>query len=358
MLAADAAEQAVARGDAARRAPRRARRRQGHDARRRPPHDARARTPSSTGCPTATPTSSTALRRAGAVLIGQTTTPEFAHTLQTDSPLWGVTRNPHDPSRTPGGSSGGSGAAVAVGLRAAGRGQRHGRLGAHPGGVVRRRRAQARPRPDPDGRPARACSTRSPTTARSPAAPTTPGCSSPPRRAPTTPTSCPCPGRSTCRDRSTATSPGMRLGLSVDLGCWAVDPEIAAAVTAAAARLEAAGAMVDVVDPGFTAADEAAWGVLWAVFMAAYYGDLARGARRAHGPRRRPPDHARAAGQRRRPQAARDPPHRPVAPPGRRSSPTTTRCCARRWPCRRGRRRWPTARRSRRPTTPATTPPT
>ena len=66
----------------------------------------------------------------------------------------------------------------------------------------------------------------------------------------------------------------MRLALSVDLGCWAVDPEIAAAVTAAAERLEAAGATVDVVDPGFTAADEEAWGVLWAVFMAAYYGDL------------------------------------------------------------------------------------
>src|SRR4051794_37955995 len=34
----------------------------------------------------------TALRRAGAVIVGQTTSPEFAHTLQTDSPLWGVTR--------------------------------------------------------------------------------------------------------------------------------------------------------------------------------------------------------------------------------------------------------------------------
>src|SRR3954453_8991062 len=57
----------------------------------------------------------TALRRAGAVIVGQTTSPEFAHTLQTDSPLWGVTRNPHAPDRTPGGSSGGSGAAVASG---------------------------------------------------------------------------------------------------------------------------------------------------------------------------------------------------------------------------------------------------
>src|SRR6266704_7112716 len=57
-----------------------------------------------------------ALERAGAIVVGKTTTPEFAHTLLTDSPLWGVTRNPWDPERTPGGSSGGSAAAVAVGM--------------------------------------------------------------------------------------------------------------------------------------------------------------------------------------------------------------------------------------------------
>ena len=47
-----------------------------------------------------------ALAGAGAIVVGTTTTPEFAHTLVTDSPLWGVTRNPWDPTRTPGGSSG------------------------------------------------------------------------------------------------------------------------------------------------------------------------------------------------------------------------------------------------------------
>jgi Asp-tRNA(Asn)/Glu-tRNA(Gln) amidotransferase A subunit family amidase len=57
----------------------------------------------------------TALRRAGAIIVGKTTTPEFAHTLVTESPLWGVTRNPWDVERTPGGSSGGSAAAVAAG---------------------------------------------------------------------------------------------------------------------------------------------------------------------------------------------------------------------------------------------------
>src|SRR4029450_4708184 len=51
------------------------------------------------------------LRAAGAILIGKTTTPEFGHKPLTDSPLFGVTRNPWDLSRTPGGSSGGAAAA-------------------------------------------------------------------------------------------------------------------------------------------------------------------------------------------------------------------------------------------------------
>ncbi|WP_129308986.1 amidase [Streptomyces sp. L2] len=55
------------------------------------------------------------LREHGAVFIGKTTTPEFGWKAVTDSPLSGVTRNPHDPSRTAGGSSGGSAAAVALG---------------------------------------------------------------------------------------------------------------------------------------------------------------------------------------------------------------------------------------------------
>lgn len=56
------------------------------------------------------------LKAAGAVLIGKTTTPEFAYSSFTQSPRWGATRNPHDPAHTPGGSSGGAGAAVAAGV--------------------------------------------------------------------------------------------------------------------------------------------------------------------------------------------------------------------------------------------------
>ncbi|TQJ88400.1 amidase [Streptomyces sp. SLBN-31] len=55
------------------------------------------------------------LREHGAVFVGKTTTPEFGWKGVTDSPLSGVTRNPHDPSRTAGGSSGGAAAAVALG---------------------------------------------------------------------------------------------------------------------------------------------------------------------------------------------------------------------------------------------------
>ena len=56
------------------------------------------------------------LRAAGAIPIGKTATPEFGAWAYTASPLLGVTRNPWDPSRTPGGSSGGSSAATAAGM--------------------------------------------------------------------------------------------------------------------------------------------------------------------------------------------------------------------------------------------------
>ncbi len=58
----------------------------------------------------------TRLRAAGAVLVGQTTAPEFGGINCTTSKLHGTTRNPWDTERTPGGSSGGSAAAVAGGL--------------------------------------------------------------------------------------------------------------------------------------------------------------------------------------------------------------------------------------------------
>lgn len=56
------------------------------------------------------------LRAAGAVPVGKTAAPEFGAVCYTSTPAWGTARNPWNPERTPGGSSGGSAAAVAAGM--------------------------------------------------------------------------------------------------------------------------------------------------------------------------------------------------------------------------------------------------
>ena len=70
------------------------------------------------------------LRHAGAVILGKTNTHELARGITTDNPHFGPTRNPWDLTRHPGGSSGGSGAAVATGMAL-------GALGTDTGGSVR-----------------------------------------------------------------------------------------------------------------------------------------------------------------------------------------------------------------------------
>ena len=213
----------------------------------------------------------TALRQAGAIIVGQTTTPEFAHTLLTDSPLWGTTRNPHALDRTPGGSSGGSAAAVAAGCVPLAEGSDMGgsvRIPAAWSGVVGLKPGLGRIPMDvlpglfdtiSHHGPLARCAD----DARLFLAAT---------QGPDDADILSVPGPLDLAQPLDPDLTGMRLGLSTTLGCWAVDPEIAAAVEAAAQRLADAGAIVEEVDPGLRPDDEAAWMVLWAVFMAAYYG--------------------------------------------------------------------------------------
>ena len=72
----------------------------------------------------------TRLKAAGAVILGKTNVPPGLADWQADNPIHGRTLNPHDPARTPGGSSGGAAAAVAAGMVAL-------ELGSDIGGSIR-----------------------------------------------------------------------------------------------------------------------------------------------------------------------------------------------------------------------------
>ena len=185
------------------------------------------------------------------MLVGKTTTPEFGCKGETNSSLTGITRNPWDPSKTPGGSSGGTAAAVAAGCGPLS-------IGTDGAGSVRI--------------PAAFCGNfgLKPSFGRVPAYPLSPfGTVSHlgPHTMSVTDaalmmnvlkqpdardwTSLPA-DTSDYLDGLDDGIAGLRIAFSPTLGyARGVDPEIAAAVAAAAAELAELGAVVEAVDPGF-----------------------------------------------------------------------------------------------------------
>ena len=190
------------------------------------------------------------LREAGAVFLGATTTPEFGWKGVTDSLLNGITRNPWDLSKTPGGSSGGSAAGVAAGYAPLS-------LGTDGGGSIR----------IPAG--FSGIYGLKPSFGRVPAYPLSPF-GSVAHVGPMTRTvedsammmneiakpdardwtSLPFDGRDYVKKLDKGVK-GLKIAFSPNLGYVDVDPEIAKLVKQAVKVLEEQGAHVELVDPGF-----------------------------------------------------------------------------------------------------------
>ncbi len=213
-----------------------------------------------------------ALRRAGAIVVGKTTTPEFAFSSFTQSPLFGVTRNPRDETRTSGGSSGGS--AVAVATHAVPLAE-----GTDMGGSVRI--------------PAALCGIvgLKPSLGRIPLdilpssfdnishfGPLSRNCADAALFVAAT------QGPDDCDIQSLPVpfeyngsldldARKLRLALSLDFGFYSIDPEVERNTRHVADKLRQAGVIVDEVELGWSAGILGIWMDYWRVFMAAYFKD-------------------------------------------------------------------------------------
>jgi amidase len=181
----------------------------------------------------------------GAIVHARSTAPEFSCAGFTHSKLWGVTRNPWNPEFAAGGSSGGSGAALASGTATLASGSDIGgsiRIPASFNGVVGFKPPYGRVPVDPPYNLDTYCHS-------GPLARTVADCAlfenvlAGPDPSDIT----------TLRPKLVlplefAGVEGMRIALSTDLGDWAVDPDVAANTRAAGDALRAAGAVVDEVD--------------------------------------------------------------------------------------------------------------
>ena len=212
------------------------------------------------------------LQDAGAIMLGKTTTPEFATSGFTDSPLWGITRNPWNPARTPGGSSGGSGAAVASGCVPFAEGTDMGgsvRIPAALCGVVGHKPSIGRIPMDIIDTAYCSISHFGPLARTIDDATlfldtaqgehfsdiqSLPRCDLP----------LPVP----------ADVSGLKFALDVTLGFCAVDPAVEANLRNTADALRDAGAIVEEVDLGWDSKIVDMWYGTWGIFMAAYYDQL------------------------------------------------------------------------------------
>ncbi len=214
------------------------------------------------------------LRAAGAVLLGKTNTSEFGHKGLTDNPTFGATRNPWNPARTPGGSSGGAAAAVAAGLGPIA-------LGTDGGGSVRI--------------PAAFCGLvgLKPSYGRVPQAPGFPGWEHVGHSGPLTRTvrdaaavldviAGPDERDRTSLPREAGTYlaacdgdvKGLHVAWTPDLGYAAVDPAVLDLCGNAAAEFEALGCHVEVVNPGWESPEEPFGTIVAAQFYAAWADEL------------------------------------------------------------------------------------
>jgi Asp-tRNA(Asn)/Glu-tRNA(Gln) amidotransferase A subunit family amidase len=212
------------------------------------------------------------LKAAGAILVGKTATPEFAHSSYTESPLWGITRNPWNLERTPGGSSGGAGAAVAAGCVPLAEGTDMGgsvRIPAAFCGVVGLKPSLGRIPMDilptvfdsishfgPLARTVEDAAlflavTAGPHDADIQSLPEGPD----------------------PRGRLRENVAGKRLAFSPDLGFFAVQAEVRREVEAAVRALAEAGAIVEEVTLPWDRSVMDDWGLNWGVFLAACFGD-------------------------------------------------------------------------------------
>ena len=210
------------------------------------------------------------LREGGAVMLGKTTTSEFGHKAITESPLFGITRNPWDLACTPGGSSGGAAAAVASGLGPIA-------LGTDGGGSVRI--------------PAAFCGVFGfkPSYGRVPVYPASAGWSHVSHVGPIARTvrdaAAVLDVIAGADDRDRHSLPGtsgpylaacdepvrgLHVAWSVDLGYAAVDPEVRRLCENAAAEFESLGCHVEVVSPGWENPEECFSTLLAAQFYAAW----------------------------------------------------------------------------------------